>query len=165
MLVISTVKTIHLTQNKKARVSDNDYHHLCKWRWFAARTRRLWYAVAHDYRKDKRITVYMHRVVAKRKGLKESVDHRDCDGLNNMRSNLRSATAKENSRNRGKPANNTSGFKGVEYRGPKQWRARIRVDGRLQIIGTYTTRKEAAREYNKAATHYFGKFAWLNSIA
>lgn len=40
--------------------------------------------------------VFMHNEIGLRAGLKHHVDHKDRDGLNNRRSNLRSATHKQN---------------------------------------------------------------------
>ncbi|MCO1498261.1 HNH endonuclease, partial [Limosilactobacillus reuteri] len=42
-------------------------------------------------------------------------DHRDGDGLNNRRANLRPATAVQNGYNCAKYKNNTSGVKGVSF--------------------------------------------------
>ena len=64
------------------------------------------------------------------------IDHIDGNIDNNLISNLRIATYKTNSRNRGKPSNNTSGVVGVSmsnYRGlPNRWCASYtNLDGKL----------------------------------
>ena len=88
------------------------------------------------------------------------IDHIDRDPSNTRFANLREATYSENARNCMKPHRNTSGFKGVSWAARhKQWRAHIRVNGRLLHIGYYRT-PEAASEAYKAASHeHFGEFA------
>lgn len=91
-------------------------------------------------------------------------DHKDLDVHNNQRSNLREATKAQNSQNRGKSANNTSGYKGVfkthNMRNP--WRAQLKDGPNRHNLGYYKTAEEAAIAYDKAAIEYFGEFANLN---
>ena len=54
----------------------------------------------------------------------KSIDHKDGNGLNNQRSNLRPATAPQNGANQGKHRNNKSGFKGVS-RWRLKWKAEL----------------------------------------
>jgi hypothetical protein len=93
------------------------------------------------------------------------IDHKDGDGLNNQRSNLRLASKKQNQANRGAPTNNRSGYKGVSANGRGGWRASIFVDGKTRRVGDYDTPLEAARAYNQAALAAFGEFAKLNEVA
>ena len=92
------------------------------------------------------------------------VDHRDNDGLNNQRSNLRFASSVTNKQNGPARRDNLStGFKGVSNtRG--RFQARIKVNKVAVELGCYATPVEAAQAYNKAALLYFGEFAWLNQI-
>lgn len=109
--------------------------------------------------------IRLHRVIAKRMGidLSNQVDHINGHELDCRRSNLRSATKSENMRNRGAPANNTSGFKGVIFH--KQsglWWARIAVDGKDKSLRMHATAEDAARAYDAAARELHGAFAYLN---
>ena len=61
---------------------------------------------------DRGRTVLLHRVIAGTPVGMET-DHRDRDGLNNRRSNLRNATIAQNRQNAAISADNTSGVKGV----------------------------------------------------
>ena len=111
--------------------------------------------------------ILMHRTVAERylniAGLQ--VDHRDRNGLNNQRHNLRPATTSRNSANKPGNRNNTSGFKGVFWDKSKRlWLASIRVNYKQLHLKRWPTQLEAARAYNAAAIKYFGEFAWLNRI-
>jgi hypothetical protein len=88
------------------------------------------------------------------------IDHVNGDHFNNAWHNLRVATNAENLWNRGAPANNTSGFKGVSwdsYTG--RWVARITHQGRQINAGRYNTPEEAHAAYLAAAERFHGDFA------
>lgn len=91
------------------------------------------------------------------------VDHKNGDGLDCRRENMRLATRKQNAFNRKRPSVNTSGFKGVTLVKPTgKWLAQIEVGGKNMHLGTYESKIEAARAYDKAAIKYHGEFARLN---
>lgn len=91
------------------------------------------------------------------------VDHRNGDGLDNRRANLRPATVAENARNSRVRSSNSSGFHGVGYyKRYGKWSARIRVFGRRIELGYFLTPEEAGRAYDAAAREHFGEFAALN---
>lgn len=96
-------------------------------------------------------------------------DHRDRDGLNNSRENLRIATRHQNARNRRKPSHGeTSRYKGVHWRvawrDKSVWVATIMVLGKNAHLGCFLTEREAAEAYNRAATLHHGEFASLNTF-
>jgi AP2 domain len=94
----------------------------------------------------------------------ERTDHRNRNGLDNQRKNLRPATKAENARNL--PAMRkvaTSRYKGVSLHTLNgRWRARIKTDTGRVSLGVYATEEEAARAYDAAARVYHGEFAYLN---
>lgn len=162
------MKTINLTRDKKTAVSDKDYRYLLQWKWFAAEaTSGGFYAIAHDYKDGIRVTIYMHRLVAKRMKLPMSkmTDHRDGNSLNNQRRNLRPATHRQNVRNRRINRMSSTGFRGVTISvGRPNYRATIVVNRKHIHLGMFDDKIEAAKIYNKAAIKYFGKFARLNEV-
>lgn len=160
------MKTILLTKGHTALVDDQDYDYLMQWAWHLAAGQ---YA-AHDSRnfnKDCGEYVYMHTVIADRMGLKDSqdVDHKDGNGLNNRRSNLRPSAHRLNLANRGPQHNNTSGFKGVTWdKNRGKWSASIKVKQKRINLGRFATKVAAAQAYNRAAKQHFGEFAYLNPL-
>ena len=94
---------------------------------------------------------------------KEFVDHRDHDGLNNQKSNLRKCTQSENQANSRRRIDNGSGFKGV-CRFRNKWQAQISVDGKLKYLGLYQVPELAAIAYDSAAVEHYGQFALTNKM-
>lgn len=153
------VKEIELTRDKVALVDDEDYEWLNQWKWYALNLPPCWYA-ARTLSIPKKKMVIMHRLITNAPDGIE-VDHKDNNGLNNTRDNLRFATRGQNSHNRSMSRNNTSGFKGV-FMDHGKWRARIRVNGKRISLGMYENIMDAVRAYDEAAKKYHGEFAKTN---
>lgn len=101
----------------------------------------------------------MHRVIMKapKGGL---VDHRNGNGLDNRRSNLRRATRSQNQQNR---KGSSGRFKGVfPVTGYPTWRAALCAGYKYVHLGTFKTQKEAAMAYDVAAKAKYGEYALLN---
>jgi hypothetical protein len=130
------------------------------------------YAASKTRSGNKQTTLLMHRVLlGVQKG--ESIDHANCDKLDNRMSNLRLATKSQNAANSGKPikrklAIHVSRFRGVHWAADKSgsgaWCSRIRVNGRDFYLGRFASDTDAAKAYNAAALKHFGEFARINAI-
>lgn len=91
------------------------------------------------------------------------VDHIDGDGLNNTRENLRIATRKQNSVNRGPNKNNTSGYKGVFFqKGLGKWTSKIMIDGKSRHLGVFETREEAYKAFCEYEQTLYGDYSHKN---
>lgn len=147
---------IPLTRGLVAIIDDEDFALVSRVKWHAIRPRsgRTWYACGALYGER----LIMHRYIL---GLKpgdiRKGDHRDGDGLNNTRQNLRVATKHQNHQNTPIRSDNTIGFKGV-MRNHKRFSAMIGGD----YLGTFDTAFQAALVYDKAARKRYGAFACLN---
>jgi hypothetical protein len=92
------------------------------------------------------------------------VDHIDRDRRNNAPYNLRLATKAENSLNRSKYKNNTSGFPGVRWFAKlSKWIAYISFGGKRFHLGVYTELQEAVDARKLAEVIFFGDFRPIHS--
>jgi hypothetical protein len=90
-------------------------------------------------------------------------DHKDRNGLNNQRYNLREATFSINNHNRRGNKNNTSGYRGVTWhKDGQKWQVAIRVNGIRKYGGSFLDLIAAAKRYDAIAIKYWGKDALLN---
>jgi hypothetical protein len=91
------------------------------------------------------------------------VDHKNRNGIDNRRPNLRLATESQNCMNRQKQRVTSSKYKGVSWvRSSGKWKAAIQVDKKNLHLGYFEDEEEAARAYDAAARKYQGEFAYQN---
>lgn len=150
------MKKIELTQGLYALVDDKDYDWLNSWKWHASGSEKQFYACRTENKK----LIQMHREIL-RCSDDEFVDHKDGNGLNNQRENIRKCTRHENNRNKSIQKNSETGYKGVSKSG-KKYRARIMVNGKWMCLKSHLTAKDAAIAFDEAAKKHFGEFAKLN---
>lgn len=137
-------------------VSIQDYETIRNYKWCAAKRANTHYAVARD-RKTKK-NVLMHRILLNAKP-DEQVDHRDGDGLNNQRNNIRKCSIFDNMQHTKFRKNNTSGHRGVQYRSDRGvWSARIMAKRRYISLGCFAKKEAAVMAYFDAAKKYHGEF-------
>lgn len=157
------MKEIKLTQGKVALVDDAAYEWLSQWKWTYIKPRNVEYA----YRKDRggnNKNIYMHKqILQPPPGMK--TDHKDNNGLNNQRHNLRVCTNSQNLGNMPLYSNNTSGYKGVTWRSDiHKWCASIGTGKKRTYLGYFLNLPDAVNAYNSAAQKLFGEFAKLNNV-
>lgn len=152
------MRTISLTKGFEALVDDSDFAILDQWKWRVMESKGHRYAVRQDRAKK---SVLMHRFLLNPKATQQ-VDHRDRNGLNNQRENLRVCEDSQNYANAKLSRRNKSGFKGVCWdRVNGLWMAFIGAKPR-KTIGYSHHPKEAARMYDVAAVKRYGEFALTN---
>lgn len=86
------MKRILLTQGKYALVDDEDYPNLSRYSWYAHFERGRWYALRHLTAKS---ICPMHRQILNTP-IDKQVDHRNSNGLDNRRCNIRNCTSSQN---------------------------------------------------------------------
>ena len=147
-------------KNKYAIIDPEDYERISEYEWHLCENgNKGCYAVRLAGWEN----ISMHREIMNA-GAGEIVDHRDRDGLNNTKENLRFVTRAENSRNCKKTSKPTSSkYRGVSwYKRRKRWRVQIRYNGTRKHLGFFKNEEDAARAYDAAAKKHHGKFAGLN---
>lgn len=179
------MKKIPLSQNRECKnkylklfaiVDNEDYERINKFNWSVDIRKNTSYA----YRKEGGKSIRMQNDVLWTKPKNKIVDHKDRDGLNNKKSNLRICNYVQNGANRSLNKNKSSKYLGVCYikrvvkynskRGGvteydfSGWCAFIKSGTVRLNLGRFKTEKEAAIAYNNAAKKCFGEFANLNKV-
>ena len=145
-----------------------------QWKWYAHKSGNTYYAVRNDYA-IRHVSIKMHRLILDAPKGKD-VDHKDQNGLNNQKYNMRICTRSVNAQNQ--RARGRSKYLGVGYHKCIEtrpqfkknyesvgWVARIGVNYKRIFLGKYKREIDAAKAYNKAAVKYFGENAILNKVA
>ena len=157
------MKEIKLTKGKVALVDDEDYEYLNQWKWSAhCSNSRTFIARRTEHMGKNSRTILMHRVIMNTPNDME-VDHKDHNGLNNQKYNLRNCTQAQNAKNT--LSWGEVPFLGVSIKRDRQYsyiQARICTNGKAISLGTHKTFEDAARAYDEAAKKYHGEFANLN---
>lgn len=159
------MKTLPLTKGYVAMVDDEDYERLTAFKWQAAVYSSPNYQWVYGIRTGSKKrgephTIMLHRFIL---GGSEKVDHRDGNGLNNQRCNLRAASDSQNSANSRRTPGGSSKYKGVYWDGRKlRWRAVVQKDKVQYRIGRFRDEVDAATAYNLKAYELFGEFAKMN---
>lgn len=148
---------ISLTKGVSTKVDLDDYPLILDYTWRAQQGRRglLWYATTSKNKK----TVFMHKLIT---GY-TMTDHKNGDGLDNRRINLREATPQQNKWNQRKRSGSISKYKGVGWQYThNKWVARIVVDSKRKFIGYFDSEIDAALAYDSVCREKFGEFGTLN---
>src|SRR6266702_8265358 len=106
-------REISLTRGYVAIVDDDDYELVSRFKWQACVRKHTVYAQRYIRRPDgKKTAQLLHRMLMNVTDPAIQIDHRDHDGLNNTRSNLRVCSHAENQHNTRKHNDGRSRFKG-----------------------------------------------------
>lgn len=159
------VKTINLSSNKHpgyvAIIDIEDYELTSTHKWHPKIDANGVYAGTIITEGNRKQTLRMHRLIMNAKP-REEVDHRDGNGLNNRRANLRIATHTENQHNRS-AIGGISSFKGVSWHNQRNmYMARICSNKKQRTLGLFDNEVDAALSYDRAARKFHGEFASLN---
>jgi len=173
------VKEIVCANGEIALCDDEDYPLLSRFSWFTAASPEKRKPYPHCNivgKKDKHKRIPMHQLVM---GGAYGSDHKDGNGFNNQKHNLREATYQQNGWNsqkqktaNGKPT--SSQYKGVFKAYSKKygehWAVRIKTTPKgvkpinILRIGPFYCEEDAARAYNAKVRELRGEWAWLNPV-
>ena len=161
------MKRIRITKGFVALVDDKDFEKVSDRSWFAVTSHGITYAYRGKLgfsRKNRAPWENMHRLILGLTDRETIVDHKNGNGLDNRRKNLRICTDALNGRNRTHPRKGTSSrYKGVHWRkDKKKWHAEVVLFYKKHYLGLFTSEIAAARAYDRAARRLHGRFAALN---
>lgn len=156
------MKKIPLTQGKQAIVDDEDYGRLKQYKWHCLKQPVNFYAVRSKKKGRNQTQLRMHRLIMGAP-VGMDVDHRNHDGLDNRKCNLRLCTRQQNHRNRRKRKKCSSIYKGVCWdKVCNKWKSYIMKSYKSHHIGYFGAEFDAAKSYDAKAKELFGEFAKLN---
>lgn len=171
-LAHKNMKLIPLGKGLSAKVDDADYDWLNRWKWHAIKSNdgKTWYARRAEYLgekdgKRKNRIFSMHRQILGLTDRRIEGDHRNGDGLDNQRNNLRVALPTQNKWNRHRRSIFSSKYKGVTWnKWNEAWLARITVNGNRIQLGYFNDETEAGKAYNEASVRLHKDFSCTNEI-
>ena len=143
-----------------AFVDNEDYERVSMLRWHIQTSNKNAHYAAHCTRIPRpegatTSVIFLHNFIMGFKG----VDHRNGNGLDCRKLNLRKATISQNRANIGKLRNNTSGYKGVYFYKPSgKWNAQCQN----KTLRSFDSPLEAAKAYDGMAFAIYGSFARTN---
>lgn len=165
MMLLKNVAVFESTCGIYFSISPNDEEFVSRYRWHVEKSEFI--------KSNGRRTMYVRALVDGKmqslhtmlanpsKGL--FVDHIDGNGLNNTRENLQIVSNSLNIAKARRHFTNTSGYRGV-YLCRGLWRSRITKDGARVELGSYESKEDAARAYNRASKELFDEFGYQNQI-
>lgn len=160
------MKILTLYTGEEAFVDDEDFDRVSMFSWTHEPKPHTSYASSNLGRGKHAPRVRLHRFILNVTDSNILVDHRDFNGLNCQKHNLRLATHQQNSRHSRVPQTvDGSGYRGVYtyFRDRSKYIARIRNAQGIKIhLGIFNSAEEAAMAYDEAAEEYHGEFAVLN---
>lgn len=154
-----------ITKGFKAIIDSEDAYLIKDFKWVAdVRRHGLVYVKAVKIISGKQRSYYLHRLVMQaKKGT--IIDHKNHNGLDNRKVNLRLATPSQNLSNKRHLLKTSSIYKGVCFdKTHRRWVARIKVNNKTKKIGTFTSEVEAALAYNSHVKQLHGEFGILNLV-
>ncbi len=154
------MKEIKLTNSEKVALVDDDFYEAAmEHSWYLVTNRNTDYAQCSTNGEK----FYMHKLVFP---LLPMIDHKNGNGLDNQRENLRETNYQLNAANQNRSkVGNSSKFRGVYlHKSRGKFMARIRVSYSWKFLGYFTDEVSAALAYNKAAIEAFGEHANVNKI-
>lgn len=144
-------------------VDDADLDWLSAFKWYQLTSPSgLIYAYRNAIVNGKNATPLMHREIL-RAPPGQLVDHRNGDGLCNIRSNLRFATPTESSRNHKCRKDNSLGMTGVTKRENGTFRATIYIARKQLNLGHFASLEAAMAARAAATDRFFGEYSAENS--
>lgn len=161
MKLKKTGRVIKLFSGEYVRIDEEDYERLSQYSWCLFKSEKWQYAIRTEYKNGTQKTIYMHREIMGVTDPKIYVDHRDHDGLNNLKSNLRVSDNRFNQYNVGKKSTSKQKYKNIRQLDENRWQVRVRTPKGKRVERVVYSEEDAVKLYNELALKYHGEFAYL----
>lgn len=147
------VTTLYTSDRKEIVIDTEDYPMVSKHCWNIMRSGYVTSTISGK-------PIYLHRFILNPSSDME-VDHINCNKADNRKENLRICHHYQNSKNRKKKSNNTSGIVGVTYdKRRNKWVARIWDNGKKIHLGEFKDIEDAIKTRKEAEIKYYGEYAY-----
>jgi hypothetical protein len=146
----------HGNEKAEAIIDAEDYDKVKNYKWYFKDNTRV-----HCKSKG----LYLHHAIIGKPEKGFEVDHRNMDGKNNKKGNLRVVKRPQNVWNTRLSSRNITGYKGIslhKYSG--LWHVRITANKKIISIGYFKDKDKAVEAYDEAANKYHGEFARTNKM-
>jgi hypothetical protein len=154
-----------------ALVDEEDYDSVSKNRWYLMKLyhcdTEILYARRYEGcpKKGNHKAILMHREILGATERSQKVDHRDGNGLNNKRDNIRICTHSDNMSNRKMSYKKDIKYLGVHFdKSTNTYKASMRLNGVSHNVYSFPTPELAALAYNDLVRKYKPDFGKLNEI-
>jgi len=158
------MKQIKLSQNLYTLVDDEHFEELNKFKWYARKDRKTFYATRNSNPRKLRLPqIQLHRTLFKDIPNGMEIDHIDGNGLNNQLSNLRIVTKTQNLLNKSVYKSNKSGYRGVYYnKRDKKWCATGKINKIQKNLGSFKDIESAIKARKIFEEQYYKEFIRKN---
>lgn len=131
--------------NQGILIDTEDYEKVKNYRWYIVKNGNCFYAKTNILEKEKRKGEFMHRLIKECPNNKV-IDHKNGNGLDNRKRNLKICTQRINIQNQKLSTNNTSGYRNIFYnKNNKTYDVQIKH----KRLGCYKTIEEAIKARNQ----------------
>lgn len=146
------MRKIQLTQGQVALVDDDMYEELNQHKWCVDKGGNTFYAQRQlPTINGKRHKIKMHHAIIGKPPKGFEIDHKNGQGTDNQRHNLRFVTRRQNQQNQRNGKKKSSKYPGVYWdKRDKKWIAKIQIDGKSSNLGYFVDEFEAFESYRKA---------------
>lgn len=156
------MKIILAKNGKEIFIDDYDFELVSQYSWYYRKYKHYTpYVITRAIYNGAYKWFFIHQLIMGTIGGNQKIDHKDGNGLNNQRDNLRIATTSDNAKN--KKPRGSSKYMGVSKH-LYGWLARINIKGKQRHIGVFKCEIDAAKAYNKAAVATGDPFYRLNKV-